>query len=60
MNTDQPMHDLNPYVLRSYVFFFFFCCFVVVVFFHIIQKLVANWINLLSSIVLFNSIRVEI
>ena len=49
MNTDQPMHDLNPYVLRSYILFY-----------HIMQKLVANLINLLSFIVLFNSVLVEI
>ena len=49
MNTDQSMHDLNPYVLRSYELFH-----------HIMQKLVANLTNLLSFIVLFNNILVEI
>ena len=49
MNTDQPVHDLNLYNLRYYVLFY-----------HIMQKLVANLIKLLSFIVLFNIILVEI
>ena len=40
MNADQPVHDLNPYVLCSNVLFYY-----------IMQKLVANLIKLLSFIV---------
>ena len=39
MNTDQPVHDLNPYVLCSNVLFYY-----------IMQKLVANLIKPLSFI----------
>ena len=37
MNTDQRMHDLNPYIH-------------ILLFYHIVQKLVAHLINLLSFI----------
>ena len=49
MNTDQPVYDLNPYVLCSNVLFYY-----------IIQKLVANLVKLLIFIVLVKNIIVEI